>query len=337
VSDKLRLDGAEQRSALAADFEGLLEQAGIAPIIAPLRCLNYLQEAVVGKREKLFLNYVSWCHGNWPAERNALSASLAVLRDIASRRLVSDQADAVLALLDSCPGPVEGTAGKGLRTACPSLAPLARNYLTALLARDRDTARRLVFDALERGTGIKELYLETLQCVQHEIGRLWHANRISVADEHFCTAVTQSIMIDLYPRVITARRIGKTLISACVGAELHEMGIRMVTDFFEMSGWDSYYLGSATSNEALLAALEERKPDLVALSATMTHHVAPLRALVHAIRTTPPPHPAIMVGGLPFNASAGLCDLVGADLWAPDAEKAVSAAAAHFGPDGRGA
>ncbi|WP_440120087.1 hypothetical protein [Paenibacillus sp. QZ-Y1] len=33
------------------------------------------------------------------------------------------------------------------------------------------------------------------------------------------------------------------MVAACVGSEQHEIGLRMLTDVFEMEGWDTYYLG----------------------------------------------------------------------------------------------
>jgi methanogenic corrinoid protein MtbC1 len=94
-----------------------------------------------------------------------------------------------------------------------------------------------------------------------------------------------------------------------------------------MEGWDTYYLGAGIPHDQLLSAIELRRPDLVALSATMTYHVAKVQELVSAIRSTfSATAPRIMVGGLPFNMDTGLWRTVGADVWAPDAEKAVQVA-----------
>ena len=50
--------------------------------------------------------------------------------------------------------------------------------------------------------------------VQHEIGRLWQINHISVAHEHYCTSVTQMIMSELYPYATGLPR-GKTWEASC--------------------------------------------------------------------------------------------------------------------------
>ena len=206
---------------------------------------------------------------------------------------------------------------------------VAEAYLHALLAADREGARQVVQAALQSGVSVRDIYLEVFQPVQREVGRLWLLNRVTVAMEHFCTAATHTIMTELYPRILSARRIQKTLLAACVGPELHEIGMRMVADFFEMGGWDTYFLGSGVGADRLLAAIRFRKPDLVAISVTMTYYVAQAKEQIGCIRREARnPAPAIMVGGLPFLADAELWRSIGADLWSPDARHAVESASA---------
>ncbi len=208
-----------------------------------------------------------------------------------------------------------------------SLLDVAKNYLAHLLEGKRINAYQVIREALRNGLSIRDLYITIFQPVQYEVGRLWLLNKVSVAEEHFCTAATQSLMLELYPEIISSHRTGTKLVSACVGPELHEIGVRMVTDFFEMDGWDTWYLGAAISNDQLISAIHERNPDIVALSATMSYHVPKVTELVAAIKEAfPVKAPHIMVGGVPFNAVPDLWRTVGADLWAVNADRAVQVA-----------
>ena len=83
----------------------------------------------------------------------------------------------------------------------PVLATLRQAYLNSLLDGDRLLSGRLIMDALEQGVSIKDIYLFVFQTCQYEIGRLWQINDISVAQEHYCTAVTQLIMSQLYHHI----------------------------------------------------------------------------------------------------------------------------------------
>jgi methanogenic corrinoid protein MtbC1 len=139
-------------------------------------------------------------------------------------------------------------------------------------------------------------------------------------------------MSQLYPRIFSGERRDRTVVATCVGGELHEIGVRMVADFFEMEGWDSYYLGANTPAVAILHALDERRADVLAISATMTFHVSAVTELIGRVRAHARAsggartRPLILVGGYPFTVAPDLWRQVGADGSARDARDAVATA-----------
>jgi methanogenic corrinoid protein MtbC1 len=208
---------------------------------------------------------------------------------------------------------------------------LARRYLELLLATSRREAVALILDAVEGGVSIRDVYLHVFQPVQRQIGHLWQLNRISVATEHFCTAVTQLVMSQLYPRLFAGARRELAMVATCVGDELHEIGVRMVADFFEMDGWDTYYLGANTPPGAVVEEVVAVGARLLAVSATMSFHLHRVSRLVELVRAGSGDDVKILVGGLPFNHTPGLWRRVGADGTAEDAEKAVAVASELVG------
>ena len=154
------------------------------------------------------------------------------------------------------------------------LAELTRQYMDMLLKGNRQAASRLILDAVEAGANIRDIYLHVFQQSQYEIGRLWQTNQISVAQEHLFTAGTQLIMSQLYSHVFASKKNGRTLVAACVGGDLHEIGCRMVADFFEMEGWDTFYFGANTPTPSIIEAVQEHRAELLAVSATMTFSCA---------------------------------------------------------------
>jgi methanogenic corrinoid protein MtbC1 len=296
--------------------------------------LAYLAEAVDAADAGLFQAYVAWVQ--------TLFEGLGFARDVLARTLRLMCEDLAEVLDEGQMSIVRPYLETGLDRASgepvvpPSYLPddaplssLARAYLDALLAGDRRAASRLILDAVQEGTEVREVYLHVFQPVQREVGRLWQINRLSIAQEHYVTAATQLIMSQLYPRIFGTARVGRCLVATCVGSELHEIGVRMVADLFEMAGWDSYYLGANTPVQGVLQALEERRPDVLAVSATLTVHVGQVRALIERVRATDPSqgmHPLILVGGYPFLLSPELWRQVGADGFARDAQEAVRVA-----------
>lgn len=204
------------------------------------------------------------------------------------------------------------------------VAQLATQYQEALLAGKRDQAIRLVNTALDNGLPVPSLYLGVLQPVQHRIGDLWQSNLISVAVEHYSTAVTQLVMSQIFPRIMGDGSAGKTIVGCCASGELHELGVRMVCDFFEMHNWTTHFLGSNMPEEDLIAFLDNNRPDLICISCTTTYNLHRVKRIIDATRTTFSSHcPAILVGGAPFIAAPDLVTKVKADGTAADAADAV--------------
>jgi methanogenic corrinoid protein MtbC1 len=208
------------------------------------------------------------------------------------------------------------------------LSELGARYLDALLRGRKDEAGDFIYSAVQTGTSVPSIYLEVFQPVLREIGRLWQTNEVSVAQEHYCTAVTQLIMGRLSPYLPLAPRNGKRVVVACVGGELHDVGARMVADFFEMEGWDSYFLGANTPASGILSAVAEREADLLAVSATIHYNVDAARKLISEVRASPDTaRPWVLVGGRPFLVAPDLWKTVDADAFAVDAKQATVAGA----------
>jgi len=190
---------------------------------------------------------------------------------------------------------------------------------------ERQIASRLILDAVEKqNINVREIYLNVFQYSQYEIGRLWQMNKISVAQEHYCTAATQLIMSQLYAHIFSSDKVGKTMVATCVGGDLHELGVRMVADFFEMEGWDTYYLGANTPTFSVLQELKERQANLLAISVTMTFHIRAAESLIAAVKSNEDyKNIKIMVGGHPFNLESSLWQQIGADAYARDAQEAI--------------
>lgn len=208
------------------------------------------------------------------------------------------------------------------------LEGLAETYFQLLMAGERLRASERILRAVhDDGMSVRDVYLNVFQPVLYEVGRLWQANVISVATEHYCTAATQLIMSQLFPNIASAPKIGKSMVGCCVGGELHELGMRMVCDFFEMEGWHTYYLGANSPNQAVVEALEQREAVLLGISVSLTSNVHLVRRLVRCVRDSQVGASVqVMVGGLPFLLNPGLVEQVGADASARNAEEAVAAA-----------
>ena len=206
---------------------------------------------------------------------------------------------------------------------------LSFRYMKHMLAHERQEGFSLAHAALDDGLSLQELYLDVLQPVQHDIGWLWQTGKISVGHEHYCTNATQLLMASLYPRLFKPGKKGLRLLAACVEGELHELGVRMLADVFEMEGWNTDFLGANTPQESVIQMLEATEADVLAIGISMYYHLDKVEQLVSATKKHfKGDEPVILVGGYPFRNVDALWGNVGADGTALDANEAVRTAEA---------
>lgn len=300
--------------------------------------LDALADAVAVGEPGLFLDHMVWTkvvfhHRHLPAQSldSTLQCMWEILEESLSAGQAADVRTVIRAAQDSLPAaPVDVDTFIRRESA---FAQLAREYLSTLLAGDRRSATAAINQAINDGASVADIYMEVFQPCQWEIGRLWQLNRISVADEHLFTAGTQLIMSQLYGRIFTGEVGSRRLVSTCVGDEMHELGARMVSDLFELNGWDTHYLGANVPAPDVIASLEKYRPHLLAISATLVSHITATRALIARVReSSHRDHVKILVGGRPFRLAEDLWRRVGADGTGSDAQAALQAADALLRP-----
>jgi methanogenic corrinoid protein MtbC1 len=204
------------------------------------------------------------------------------------------------------------------------LAAERRLYLQAVLRGHRDAALGIVVESHNAGHPVLDLYLKILQPAQYEIGRLWERNVITVAEEHMATAITQFVMARLYPLVPQKQQPcrGRMILTGVEG-EMHQVGANMVADVVEIHGWEVCFLGTNLPQAGILRVVEEQRPDVVGISATMLFNLPRVRDLIEAVRALPIPRPRIIVGGAAFRTAAGAWREVGADACGLNVEHAI--------------
>ncbi|MBC7889304.1 MAG: cobalamin B12-binding domain-containing protein [Ferruginibacter sp.] len=207
------------------------------------------------------------------------------------------------------------------------LLPVAKEYLSLLLKANRNQAKSLILELVKNNYPVADIYEHIFQATQYEVGLLWQTNKITVAHEHYCTAATQLIMASLYPYIFDTEKKGAKMLACTVSGDLHEIGIRMVSDFFEMDGWDTYYMGSNMPDTSIISAAKEQQADILAISVTMPFHIHKAESLIKKIRSDEEiASLKIIVGGYPFSLVPDLWSRIGADGAAGNAKQAIKLA-----------
>jgi MerR family transcriptional regulator, light-induced transcriptional regulator len=206
-------------------------------------------------------------------------------------------------------------------------ASLRDRFLEAQLSGDRREAMRLLTEeGIDQGASTSELALEVIQEAQRKIGKLWEENRISVADEHLATAIAQVTLANLYQHAKPDAPVGKTILVACVEGEQHDFPARLAADALELAGFRVRFLGADVPFDSLSRMVSRDKPDLVALSVTMSYNLPSLVSTVKRLRSTFGHEPPIIVGGYACNAAPSLLEDIDIDGTGRDALEFISVA-----------
>jgi methanogenic corrinoid protein MtbC1 len=253
-----------------------------------------------------------------------LHAALTALRDTLRERLPADTADTVVSAIDraleAVADPRAGEAGD--LDADEPAGRSALSYLETILGGKPREAIEQVLTAVDGGTSVKDAYLEVLIPAQREAGRLWHADELSIAEEHVVTSTTQRAMALLCERGRSSSRKDKTALLACVAGNVHDIGVRAISDFFEMAGWQAINLGADVPDDEIARSVTFFDADVVLLAAALDPHLKAVQRAIERIRTFEDLDVKIIVGGPAFDRVPDLWRKIGADGYAAKVEDA---------------
>ncbi len=291
-----------------------------------------LAVAITAGKQRLFLSRVDWARQAFQARgapEGDLQASLECLREVLDEELpdaAKEEARTILSqVLETFAEPLP-VAEIRLDADQPS-EQLALEYLLAVLEGDSRRAIDMLLKAVEDGLGIHDAYLEVLLPAQQEVGRLWHNGELSVAEEHFVTATTRQAMSLLSRRTEPAPTNGKTVVAAAVAGNVHDLAVRVISDFFEHAGWRSVCLGGDVPVEEVADSAGYFKADAIVLSAALSVQLQTVAETTAAIRGLPDREVKVLVGGIAFAEAPELWQQLGADGYAATAAEAVALAA----------
>ncbi len=176
---------------------------------------------------------------------------------------------------------------------------LYQNYFDALLAGRRSECKDFVNDLLDAKIDIKVLYSDLFQRSLYSVGELWENNRITVANEHLATSITESLLNLTYPFIFATERTGRKAVISCSANEFHQVGGKMVADVFELNGWDGHFLGPNSPTEDMAQFIQNVQPDVVGLSLAILPNIDHLKRSIEVVRADFPKID-LLVGGQAF-------------------------------------
>lgn len=158
---------------------------------------------------------------------------------------------------------------------------------------DRPGAVAIALGAVAEGRiSVPDLYVQVLTPYLAAIGTHWRRGSERVWHEHFATHTVRTIIESLYPAVALiaseAPPIGTTVVLACPPNEQHELGLRMLSDRFELAGYHAVFLGADTPAEEIAAAAVATDAKIIVMSVSTLAERIDIRAVAEAVREKAP-------------------------------------------------
>ena len=284
--------------------------------------IKELATAVSTGRPGLFADRIGWARQAMESrnlETSDLFASIRVLGDVLKERLSPASQRTVDGYLDRAIN-VLTTAMSAPASQLDATVPaqrLALDYVKIVLEGSIPSAIETVVERLGDPFDLRALLLDVLLPAQVEVGRLWHANEISVAEEHLVTQTTRRIMAVLASRATHAPDNGRTAIAAAIAGNVHDVGIHAIAYLLESRGWRTIYLGADLPGEELPAAARHFGADLILLSASMPAQLGALGSAIAGVKQLSSAR--VVVGGQAFTHEPDLWRDTGADGYAGNA------------------
>ena len=280
--------------------------------------LAFLAGAIEGGDASAFASYARWAAGVLGArgiQSKFLRENLTQLREALDTRVPAERTPLIDAFFTAATNAISDDAAV---VADATLSLTADVFLQAILSGQRHAAVQIAREALRNGLSLEDLYVDVFQPALYAVGSRWEANRLTVAQEHIATAITQFVMAQIYQPPESSDQSKGNVVLTGVEGEMHNIGALMVGDLLEASGWRLRFLGTNLPASSILAAVRETTPTHVGISATMLFNVGTVRTLIRSIRDEFGDRITLLVGGAAFRSVPDLWRQVAADASATD-------------------
>lgn len=195
------------------------------------------------------------------------------------------------------------------------------DYKSAILEsldnENKDGCVKLALEALETEKfSIPTLYEEVLKPSLYSFDNCNDDD--CIWKEHIRSSIVRTVIECIYPYVIKYKKqaepSGSSVVLICPEKEYHEIGLRMIDDFFSLNGFETIFIGSNTPKSQVLNAVIKKNPKYLAISVTDYYLLFEAQRMIQNIKNISD-SVKIIVGGNAFKANLDLIGEIGGDIY----------------------
>jgi len=194
----------------------------------------------------------------------------------------------------------------------------------AVVGGDAATARQAAEQALATGIAPLQLVQEYMMPAMAEVGRRFECNEYYMP-ELLLSARAMKAAFELIRPLLAAsgtEPVGRVALGTVRG-DLHDIGKNLVGAMLEGGGFEVFDLGVNVSPEQFVAAVKEKKANIVAMSALLTTTMPAMKTIMDALKQAEVRDKVkVLIGGAPITQK--YADEIGADGYSEGADGVVA-------------
>lgn len=177
--------------------------------------------------------------------------------------------------------------------------------------------------ALAAGTDPMELISSSMVPAMDEVGKLYEEEEYFVPELLLAGRAMKSAMELIKPLLAASGQgLATRVVIGTVKGDLHDIGKNIVASMLEGNGFEVIDLGTDVSPESFVAAVNERQPQIVCMSALLTVTMPAMRSTIEALTSAGVRNQVkVMIGGAPVTSQ--YAEEIGADGYSENASAAV--------------
>ncbi|MFZ1937965.1 MAG: corrinoid protein [Terracidiphilus sp.] len=199
----------------------------------------------------------------------------------------------------------------------------SKDLYDAILNGDAKKAHAATEAALASGADPMELIQGSMVPAMDEVGRLFECEEYFVPELLLSGRAMKSAMELIKPRLsASGQKMKFRVVIGTVKGDLHDIGKNIVASMLEGGGFEVIDLGTDVSPESFVAAVRDRNPQVVCMSALLTVTMPAMKLTIDALKTAGVrTQVKVLVGGAPVTHQ--YAREIGADGYSENANGAV--------------
>lgn len=195
------------------------------------------------------------------------------------------------------------------------------NYKSAILGalgeENKDACIELSIESIENNIyTVHELYENVLKEGLYSIDECQGDD--CIWKEHIKTSIVRAVIECLYPHIIKlksqAKPTNKIVVLACPEKEYHEIGLRMASDYFDILGYETVFIGANTPKKQVLDAVKRTNADYLAVGVTDFYLLFEAQKMIQMVKNYRN-NTKIISGGIAFKDNIENVSIIGGDIY----------------------